>query len=419
MKGLLILHGDIIAPEGPKRVSFWEGGYLVSENGLVRGVFPRLPDEFSGARVTELSGSLIMPAFCDMHLHAPQYPMLGLGLDMQLMEWLQKHTFPTEARFCDADCAQSVYSALAKELASLGTTRVCAFSSVHSDSTLVLMEELERRGISGLVGKVNMDRNCPRSLKETAAGSLEKTREWLEKCASFKSVRPILTPRFFPSCTEELLSGVGELAKEKKLRVQTHLSESLGEIETVRSLSADYRGYYFEYEKHGLMDGAVLAHCVYSDEEERAAIKRHGAVAVHCPLSNIDVPTGVMPARRFLNEGVSLALGSDIAGGGTLFMPQVMIGAIRASKRNHLSEPSERPLTPAEAFWLATGAGAIALGEKPCFKAGAPLHAIAVRADRFSIAGEKPSLKEAFERALYMMQPGDITRVYAKGKKVK
>jgi guanine deaminase len=419
MKKLLILHGDIASPEGPKRISFFEGGFLVAENGRVRGVYPRLPDEFSGARITELADSLIMPAFCDLHLHAPQYPMLGLGLDLTLMEWLQKHTFPTEARFRDKEYARRVYSALAKELISLGTTRVCAFSSVHADSTLVLMEELERAGVSGLVGKVNMDRGCPKTIRETASGSLESTREWLEKCAAFKSVRPILTPRFVPSCTDELLSGLGALAKEKGLRVQTHLSESPGEIETVKSLSSDYRGYFYEYEKHGLTDGAILAHCVYSDAEERAKIRKHGAFAVHCPLSNIDVPTGVMPARRFLNEGVSLALGSDIAGGGSLFMPQVTVGAIRASKRNHLSEPAERPLTPEEAFWLATGAGAIALGEKPCFKAGAPLHAIAVSEERFAIAGEKPSLKATFERALYMMRPSDIKRVYANGKKVK
>ena len=107
--------------------------------------------------------TLILQSFADLHLHAPQYPMLGMGMDLPLLDWLNAYAFPTEARFADTGYAREIYSRLARELIANGTTRVCMFSSLHTDATLILMEELEKAGVTGYVGKVNMDRNvCPR-----------------------------------------------------------------------------------------------------------------------------------------------------------------------------------------------------------------------------------------------------------------
>ena len=90
----------------------------------------------------------------------PQYPMLGMGMDLPLLDWLNAYAFPTEARFADTGYAREIYSRLARELIANGTTRVCMFSSLHTDATLILMEELEKAGVTGYVGKVNMDRNA-------------------------------------------------------------------------------------------------------------------------------------------------------------------------------------------------------------------------------------------------------------------
>ena len=98
---------------------------------------------------------LIVQSFADLHLHAPQYPMLGMGMDLPLLDWLNAYAFPTEARFAEPDYARTVYRQLAGELASHGTTRVCMFSSFHTDATLILMDELEKAGITGYVGKVS------------------------------------------------------------------------------------------------------------------------------------------------------------------------------------------------------------------------------------------------------------------------
>ena len=165
-----------------------------------------------------------MPSFVDMHLHAPQYPMLGMGMDLPLIDWLNTYTFKTEARFEDSDYARRIYKKLASDLITSGTTRVCMFSSLHTDT--------------GYVGKVNMDRNGSPELQETTEQSKRETLRWLDACGRFKTVKPILTPRFTPSCTDELMSWLGKLAAERGLYVQSHLSENKGEIAWVKELTA-------------------------------------------------------------------------------------------------------------------------------------------------------------------------------------
>ena len=196
-----------------------------------------------------------------MHLHAPQYPMLGMGMDLPLLEWLNAYTFQTEERFADLDYARRVYRRLAEELIANGTTRVVMFSSRHADATLVLMEELERAGVCGCVGKVNMDRNSGVA-QETTETSMAETLRWLDGCR-FDHVKPILTPRFTPSCSDELMAFLGRLARERDLPVQSHLSENLDEVAWVRRLHPDCGRYWETYEKFGLWkEGTLMAHCV-------------------------------------------------------------------------------------------------------------------------------------------------------------
>ena len=168
---------------------------------------------------------------------------------------------------------------LARDLAMNGTTRVCMFSSLHTDATWILMEELERAGVTGYVGKVNMDRNgLPGILQETTEESVRETLRWLEGC-HFDHVKPILTPRFTPSCTDELMAALGRLAQEKGLYVQSHLSENLGEIQWVKELHPDCQQYWETYDKYGLWkEHTIMAHCVYSGEEEIQRMIARGKV---------------------------------------------------------------------------------------------------------------------------------------------
>ena len=267
---ITILKGTIVSAPALGRLEITEGGFLVAEEGRIAGVFPVLPERYAGAAVEDWGDALILQSFADLHLHAPQYPMLGCGMDLPLLEWLDTYTFPAEARFADPEYARTVYRRLARELIENGTTRVCMFSSLHREATLILMEELERAGVTGYVGKVNMDRNGIPALQEGTEESKRETLRWLEECQGFRCVKPIVTPRFTPSCTDGLMEFLGELAQERGLPIQSHLSENTSEGAWVRELHPDCEQYWETYAKYGLWNSRTLmAHCVWSDARER------------------------------------------------------------------------------------------------------------------------------------------------------
>ena len=412
-----VLKGTIVSAPALGQIDITEKGYLVAEDGIIVGVFSALPEAYASAPVEDFGDALILQSFADLHLHAPQYPMLGTGMDLPLLDWLNTYTFPLEARFADTGYARKVYRELAQELASLGTTRVCMFSSLHADATLILMEELERAGITGYVGKVTMDRNAaPGVLEETTEESKSETLRWLEACKDFKLIKPMLTPRFIPSCTDEVMTFLGKLAAERNLPAQSHLSENDREIEWVRQLHPDCERYWEVYAKFGLWnDKTVMAHCIWSDEQERNAMRDAGVTVVHCADSNVNVCSGTAPIRKMLDEGVKVALGSDIAGGDHLNMFDVVTSSIRASKIRYMEDNKQTPfLTVSEGWYLATSAGAAFFGEKPGFAPGNPLHAIVLSDDTL------PPLPAAsrFERCIYRRRKDAIRAVWSAGRKI-
>lgn len=416
----MILKGCIVSAPALGRLETTEHGYLIAENGHITGIYPVLPEQYAGAPVEDYGDDLIVQSFADLHLHAPQYPMLGTGMDLPLLDWLNTYAFPAEARFADTDYARTVYRQLSRELIAHGTTRVCMFSSLHTEATLILMEELERAGVTGYVGKVNMDRNgLPGVLEETTEASMRDTLRWLDRCQDTCRIHPILTPRFTPSCTDKLMEFLGRLAAERGLPVQSHLSENRAEIQWVRELHPDCEQYWETYAKYGLWNGRTLmAHCVWSDEWERQAMKNAGVTVVHCPDSNLNLCSGTAPVRTMLTGGVRVALGSDIAGGDHLDMFDVTAAAIRASKIRRMTDPAvPAPLTVAEAWYLATSAGAEWFGEQPGFAPGNALHAM-VLSDSALPHGKSLTPAQRLERAVYRRQPNALRAVYSAGRKV-
>ncbi len=411
-----ILHGNILHAPAFGQLETVPSGYLILEDGVIEGVCEALPARYEGCPVTDYGESLVMPSFADLHLHAPQYPMLGMGMDLPLLDWLDTYTFRTEARFEDLDYARRVYRALARDLITSGTTRVAMFSSRHTDATLVLMEELENAGVTGYVGKVNMDRNAGLS-QETTEESLSETLRWLDACARFRLVRPILTPRFTPACTDDLMAALGKLASDRDLPVQSHLSENTGEIAWVRELHPDCGRYWQSYGKYGLWkDRTLMAHCVHSDPREQEAMAASGVWAVHCAASNVNLCSGTAPVRELLNRGVHVALGSDIAGGDQLAMNKVVVMSIRASKVKQM-ETGAPFLTVPEAYYLGSTAGQRYFNGGAGFQPGHKLHAMVVDESAFPEPTRPLALPERFERAIYLMEKRDIRAVYSEGVK--
>lgn len=412
-----ILRANLIHTPALGRLETIPRGYLVLEDGVIRGLYEALPEEWAACPVTDYGEALLMPSFADLHLHAPQYPMLGMGMDLPLLDWLDAYTFRTEARFADLDYARRVYRRLAGELIAWGTTRVAVFSSRHTDATLVLMEELERAGVTGYVGKVNMDRNSGPA-QETTVQSVDETLRWLEACR-FAHVKPILTPRFTPSCTDALMAELGRLAQERDLPVQSHLSENTGEMAWVRELHPDCSQYWETYGKYGLWKaGTLMAHCVHSDGREQAAMAEAGVWAVHCAASNVNLCSGTAPVRELLDRGVRVALGSDIAGGDQLSMSRAVTMAIRASKQKQM-ETGAPFLTVPEAYYLGSTAGHQYFGGGAGFQPGDRLHAIVVDDAALPEPARELRLSERFERAIYLMEKEHIRAVYSEGRQVK
>ncbi len=413
---LTALKGNILEALSPDIIDYHAHSYLVLEDGRVAGIYSTLPENMAEAEVTDFGDALILQAFSDMHLHAPQYEFTGTGMDRPLLQWLETYAFPAEARYTDPAYARERYRILAHDLIQNGTTRVAMFSTLHTDSTLILMEELEKAGVTGYVGKVNMDRNAPPYLCETTEESQKETLRWLEACKRFSLVKPILTPRFAPSCTDHLLEFLGKLKEERHLPVQSHLSENTGEIALVGQLFPDCPQYWEVYDKYDLFDSKTLmAHCVHSDARERTAMLRRGVHPVHCASSNNSLMSGISPVADMLREGQPICMGSDIAGGTTLSMLRTMANSIAASKdRGCLTQDSSQAISIEQAYYMATSAGQSFLGNGIGFAEGESLHAVVVD-DTCLPKLPHMNLRDRLLRAAYRLDDRHVKAVYSEG----
>lgn len=397
-------------------------GYLVCEDGKVGGVFVELPQRYAGLPVYSYPDCLIIPGLCDVHVHAPQYAFRGLGMDLELIHWLNERAFPEECKYADEAYAARAYRQFADDLRMSATTRASVFATVHEPSTMLLMEMLEKSGVCCLVGKVNMDRNAPEELLEPAvAQTLRQTENWLERSlATFERTQPILTPRFVPSCTDELLKGLGELKQKYALPVQSHLSENPEEVEWVRELCPWATCYAHVYERFGLLCGAptVMAHCVHPTDAEFELLKERDVLVAHCPASNANLTSGIAPVGRYVDAGIRVGLGTDIAGGYDLSVFRAMTDAVQFSKlRSRFTEGRERAITLSEAFYMGTKGGGALFGHVGSFERGYEFDALVL--DDSQIKAPQPlSVQERLERAIYLEKNVSIRQKFVQGTEI-
>jgi guanine deaminase len=427
-----VIRGDLCWSESPTTLKTMADAFLVCVDGKSAGVFSGLPEQYEKLPLIDHSGSLVIPGLVDLHTHAPQFAFRGLGMDLELLDWLSSHAFPEEAKYGDLAYARKAYGLMVEHLKSGPNTRFVFFATLHVPATMLLMDLLEGSGLVSMVGKVNMDRNSPENLREeSAAASLDAPREWLKKCAeaNYHNTKPILTPRFIPSCSNGLMNGLGALRKEFNLPVQSHLSENRGEIEWVRKLCPSSSGYGAAYEDFGLFDSegagspAVMAHCVWSDEKEIELMAKRGVFVAHCPQSNANLSSGIAPMRRILEAGVPAGLGSDVAGGTSSSIFRAMSDAIQVSKlRNPLLDVNEKALTMEEAFFLGTKGGGEFFGKSGMgfcgsFERGFDFDALVINDNApLAHAPFELSIRDRLERAIYICDNGNIKAKYVRGK---
>lgn len=417
---ITILKGNIIHTPDRSKLSCHPNSYLVAEDNQIAGIFRELPEKYADVPVSDYGDRLIIPGLCDMHVHAPQFVYRGLGLDLQLMDWLNKYAFPTEARFADENYARIYYKAFADEMAKSGTTRAVVFGTLHVPATEILMEELNERGVAAFVGKVNMDTLSPDYLCETAEQSLLDTERWIVETADrYPLVRPAITPRFIPTCSTEVLEGLGRLAEKYKVPVHSHISEDLGEMSVVRERYPDIPTDGEVYDRFGLLGGrTVMAHFLYPTKEEMELVAGRGVTIVHCPQSHGNVAAGFSPLRKMLKAGVKVALGSDIAGGCSIGILRAMSDAIYMSKLQWLlSGKQDMFLSVAEAFYLGTMGGGQFFGKVGCFEPGYEFDAVVIDDASLNVPADRLTLEERVERVIHLGDDRNVIGRYVAGVK--
>ena len=418
-----ILKGNIISSRSRTELEICEKSYLVCEDGKVEGIYRTLPFRLGGYPIRDFGDCLIIPGLVDLHTHAPQYPFRGTAMDLELLDWLEVHTFPEETKYGEMEYAKKAYGIFAENMRKSAVTRACIFATVHRPATMMLMDLMEKSGLVTRVGKVNMDRNAPEGLCEGTEDSLAETEAWLRDASgrNYENTSPILTPRFVPSCTDRLMEGLGELQEKYSLPVQSHLSENPEEIAWVKELCPWSEFYGDVYDHFGLFGGGgptIMAHCVYSGEEEIRRMKENGVFVAHCPESNMNVSSGIAPVKRYLDEGIHVGLGSDVAAGSTENMFAAMAHAVRASKlRWRIQDSSRKPLTAEEVFYMATRGGGAFFGKVGNFKPGYEFDAVVLDDSRLSGALEM-NLRDRLERMIYLGDEREVRAKYVRGKEL-
>lgn len=419
-KSIFILQGNIVYSKSPRELAICRRGYVVCQDGYVKGVYQTLPFRLGGNPIADYGDCLIIPGLVDLHVHASQYAVRGTGMDRELLEWLETTPFPEEAKFADPEYAQKAYQIFVEDLKKSPVTRACIFATVHKETVLLLMDLLEKSGLDTFVGKVNMDRNCPDYLREDTEQSAAETEKWIRETAerNYKNTRPILTPRFIPSCTNELLDGLKQLQRTCGLPVQSHLSENPEEIEWVRELCPEAEFYGDAYDRSGLFGGdcrTIMAHCVYSTEEEINRMEEKGVFLAHCPESNMNLASGIAPVRSFLDRGMHVGLGSDVAAGSSLNMFAVMRQALQASKmRWRIQDKTQKPLTLEEVFYMATRGGGEFFGKVGSFEPGYEFDAVVLDDSRLK-SPEPPDIRRRLERLVWLGDDREVRAKYVKG----
>ncbi|EIW68517.1 hypothetical protein TREMEDRAFT_21899, partial [Tremella mesenterica DSM 1558] len=379
----------------------------------------------------------LCPGLIDTHTHAPQFPNNGLGGSLQLLEWLDKLTFPEEEKYEDLDYAKRVYERVVERTLRSGTTTSCYYATIHVEASVLLARICERRGQRAFIGKCNMDRNSPPTyIEPSTSSSLQSTLDFISHFPSPSSptslVRPILTPRFAISCTSPLLHGLSSISNSYSppLPIQTHLSENPSEVELAKKLY-NSSTYTEIYHSHGLLrKGTILAHCVHLEPSERNLIAECGAGVSHCPTSNINLLSGSCRVVELLDQGIPVGLGTDCSGGYSTGVLNTLRDASTVSRCLAFGEKGRRWLSVEELFAMATlgGAEVCGLDDRICnFQVGKEFDALRIFSGIHGDAKgwmkeweekEKEKLKKRFEKWLWTGDDRDIAGVWVRGRKV-
>lgn len=356
-----VLHTPENPFDDPDALECHENGAVAFADGeiLATGDFADVSARHPDAELIDERDAFLLPGLVDTHVHWPQLGAIG-AMGLELLDWLRTRILPEEAKHADPDYARRLARDFLRGLAANGTTSALVFGSHIPEAQAIFFEEAAESGLRVASGLVVSDRELLPALhatpEEAHDGSLALARRWHGE----GELRYAVTPRFSVSCTDEMLAACGAVAEQLNgALVTSHLNESPQEVSVVRELFRDAGDYLETYERHGLVGGStILAHSVHTTDAELARMVAAGTCVAHCPSSNGFLGSGIFPMRRHLDHGVRFGLGTDVGGGtGLCLLKDGLMAYV-----GQMVAPEPIRLAPAQLLWLATRAGAEALG---------------------------------------------------------
>jgi guanine deaminase len=397
-----------------------ETGALLVRDGVIRarGTRAALAAEHPDEPVTRLDGGLLVPGFVDAHVHFPQIRAIG-GLGMPLLDWLERCALPEESKLADQAYAREVAGEFLDGLLASGTTSALVFGSHFAAAMDELFGAAERRGLNITSGLVLSDRILRPDLLNSPETALADSADLILRWHDRGRLRYAVTPRFSLSASDDMLDVCAQLLG-KGVWFTSHVNENVAEIATVAGLFPGARNYVDTYRRHGLVtERSIFAHNVHPADAELAMLAEHGASVAHCPTSNCALGSGLFPLRRHVAHGVRLALGSDVGAGAGLFLPKE---ALQAYFIQQLLGADGLALTPVHLLYLATRAGAQALGlhdRVGDFAVGKDFDAVWVRPGEGSTLAvnleHARDTTDALARIFALATPADVSGVWVRG----
>ena len=411
--------GNVIYSQDKDTLLSKENSYILVADGIVKEICSQLPDGFPEENIIDWGNRIIIPGFCDMHVHAPQFLQRGIGMDRELLDWLSTYTYPTEAKFKDKDHARKVYAWFVDELLRQGTLHVNCFPSIHYEASEILFDILEQRGLFAFTGKLNMDQNSPEYYIEDTEQSIIDTERFIQQHQKTGNVKTAIIPRFAITCSEKQLAGLGKLSEKYDVPVHSHMCESVNEVKISMELFPDYKnGADIFYQNNMLgQRPTIMAHCIFMDDDVLALMKNPNCMAVHCPDATANINAGgIMPVKKFLDMGINLAIGSDIGSGANLSIARGIASTIQHSKIRNMFDPTWEAVNLAEAFYMATRSGGRYFKNVGAFDEGYCFNALVI--DDSNMCGEGLTPVERLERFCYAGDDRNIRMRYILGNEV-
>lgn len=411
--------GNVIYSESKDVLISKENSYILVLDGAVKKICSELPEGFPKDNIIDWGNKLIIPGFCDMHVHAPQFLQRGIGMDRELLDWLNTYTYPSEAKFKDKEHARKVYTFFVDELLRHGTLHVNCFPSIHYEASEILFDILEQRGLFAFTGKLNMDQNSPEYYIENTEQSISDTERFIKQHQRSGNVKAAIVPRFTITCSEKLLASLGSLSEKYEVPVHSHMCEAVNEMKVVKELFPEYNNGAEIFYRNNLLGQrpTIMAHCIFMDEDVLKLMKNPNCMAVHCPDATANINAGgIMPVKKLLEMGINLAIGSDIGSGASLSIARGIASTIQHSKIRNMFDPQWGAVNLAEAFYMATRSGGRYFKNVGAFEEGYCFNALVI--DDGNMCLEDITPVERLERFCYAGDDRNICMRYIMGKEV-